>query len=72
MKFAATAISVIAVASSASAFAPIQNSRGPLSVAVKASALDTLGLESLTSEVSQTKLPVGKLDLLWSFFTSAA
>lgn len=53
MKFTATtAISVIALASSASGFAPIHGARGQASVAVQASAMDRLGLGNLEAEVS--------------------
>lgn len=53
MKLSASAISVIVLASSASAFAPMQQlSRTHSSVVVQASALDRLGLGNLEAEVS--------------------
>jgi hypothetical protein len=51
MKLSASAISVIVLASSASAFAPMQQ-RSRMSVVVQASALDRLGLGNLEAEVS--------------------
>jgi hypothetical protein len=55
MKLSASAISVIVLASSASAFAPMQQrSQAHSTVMVQASALDRLGLGNLEAEVSDT------------------
>ncbi len=53
MKLASSAITLLAVASSAAAFTPIQSSRGPVNVAVQSSLSDSLSLASIESEVSE-------------------
>lgn len=56
MKFVSSAITVLAVASSATAFAPVQPGRGVSSVTLQSSVVDTLGLENIESEVSRVIL----------------
>lgn len=54
MKITSTAVTILAVAMQAEAFAPMQNGRGAISVAVQSSLTDAFSLGNIESEVSVT------------------